>query len=84
MLCLCSEVLQNAQINAASPNLEEEINHDLGIKDRELMEEPGQVFKEIGIRKEKDILKQEMQVRKTMQDAEKLAVDLLATRLELA
>ena len=62
---------------------EESIDCDVRVVDFEFMQEPEDVVKEFRIYQEKDYPELDVsQVNKSKQDAEKLAIELLATRLE--
>ncbi|KAJ9173865.1 hypothetical protein P3X46_016958 [Hevea brasiliensis] len=62
--------------------LKEEINHDAKVKliHCELMEEPKEVIMETAIEHESVTSKMNVQAGKTMLDAEKMAIEILATR----
>lgn len=62
---------------------EDAIDCDVRVLDFEFMQEPEDVVKEFRIYQEKDYPEFDVsQVSKSKQDAEKLAIELLATRLE--
>ncbi|XP_058008239.1 uncharacterized protein LOC110673845 [Hevea brasiliensis] len=66
----------------AFSGLKEEINHDAKVKliHCELMEEPKEVIMETAIEHESVTSKMNVQAGKTMLDAEKMAIEILATR----
>lgn len=66
----------------AFSGLEEEINHKPKVKmiECKLMEEPEEVIEETAIQHESATSKKNVQVGKTMLDAEKMAIELLAKR----
>ncbi len=66
----------------AFPQLEKENIYDVAFVDYELMEEPEKVIEKSSIRKGKDSEQDVSCDVKTKQDAENLAIKLLATRLE--
>ena len=66
-----------------SAESEEAIDSDVRAVDFEFMQEPEDIVKEFKIYQEKDYPQLDVsQVSKSKQDAEKLAIELLATRLE--
>jgi hypothetical protein len=81
-ICLCSSVKQNALEVTAFSQLGEKINHESEPRSHELMGEPEEDVEENVMQQEKDISNQSMTVHKIMQDAEKVAVGLLARRLK--
>uniref|UniRef100_A0A5B7BBY1 Regulatory protein RecX n=1 Tax=Davidia involucrata TaxID=16924 RepID=A0A5B7BBY1_DAVIN len=69
----------------AKQGAEEEIGHDLGVVDHEFMEEPEEVVQEFEIHQGMDPHHQDaLPSGKTKQDAEKLAIELLAARASTA
>lgn len=81
-ICLCSSVKHNALGVTAFSQLEENFNHELEPRSHELMEEPEEDAEENVMQQENDISNQSMMVHKIMQDAEKVALGLLARRLK--
>ena len=75
-----SNILLDIFLSAES---EEAIDCDVRAVDFEFMQEPEDIVKEFKIYQEKDYPQLDVsQVSKSKQDAEKLAIELLATRLE--
>ncbi|KAB5521953.1 hypothetical protein DKX38_026272 [Salix brachista] len=74
------QVKHNALEVTAFSQLEEKFNHDLEPRSHELMEEPEEDVEESVMQQENDISNQSMMVHKIMQDAEKVALGLLARR----
>lgn len=74
------QVKHNALGVTAFSQLEEKFNHELEPRSHELMEEPEEDVEENVMQRENDISNQSMMVHKIMQDAEKVALGLLARR----